>query len=95
MSWLITRAEAIADPLAARLKAMDRLRMLAELERPEEVVVPILVDAILMAQCYRGARHDITFLADLTRKVDELLKQLDTHEEERDRFPPVLDRPQL
>jgi hypothetical protein len=76
MGWFIGRAEAIADPLAARLKVMTRLRGLAELDDPEGVVVPILVDAILMAESYRGARHQITFLPELTRSVDALLREL-------------------
>ena len=76
MSWIIGRAEAIADPLAARLKAMEKLRRLAELDDPESLVVPILVDAILMAESYRGARHQITFLPDLTRSVDALIREI-------------------
>jgi hypothetical protein len=76
MSWFIGRTEAISDPLAARLKAMTKLRGLAELEDPESLVVPILVDAILMAESYRGARHQITFLPELTRNVDALIREL-------------------
>jgi hypothetical protein len=76
MSWCIGRAEATSDPLAARLKAMAKLRGLAELEDPESLVVPILVDAILMAESYRGARHQITFLPELTRNVDTLIREL-------------------
>lgn len=55
---------------------MTKLRGLAELEDPESVVVPILVDAILMAESYRGARHQITFLPELTRSVDALVREL-------------------
>jgi hypothetical protein len=29
-----------------------------------------------MAESYRGARHEITFLAELTRSVDALLREL-------------------
>lgn len=76
MSWCIARAEALEDPVAARLKALARLRGLAELDDPESVVVPILIDAILIAESYRGARHQITFLPELTRSVDELLREL-------------------
>jgi hypothetical protein len=76
MSWFIGRTEAISDPLAARLKAMTKLRGLADLEDPESLVVPILVDAILMAESYRGARHQITFLPELTRNVDALIREL-------------------
>jgi hypothetical protein len=66
----------MSDPVAARLKAMDKLRGLAELDDPESLVVPILIDAILMAESYRGARHQITFLPELTRSVDELIREL-------------------
>jgi len=76
MSWIIGRAEATSDPLAARLKVMAMLRGLAELEDPESLVVPILVDSILMAESYRGARHQITFLPELTRSVDALIREL-------------------
>ena len=76
MSWCIGRAEAISDPVAARLKALDKLRGLAELDDPESLVVPILIDAILMAESYRGARHQITFLPELTRGVDQLIREL-------------------
>jgi hypothetical protein len=76
MGWCIGRVEATSDPLAARLKAMTKLRGLADLEDPESLVVPILVDAILMAESYRGARHQITFLPELTRNVDALIREL-------------------
>jgi hypothetical protein len=76
MGWTIGRTEAISDPQAARLKVMAKLRRLAELDDPESLVVPILVDAILMAESYRGARHQITFLPELTREVDALIREL-------------------
>ena len=76
MTWRIMRSEALADPLAARLKAMEKLRRLAKLDDPESLVVPILIDAILMAESYRGARHQITFLPELTRSVDAMIREL-------------------
>jgi hypothetical protein len=76
MGWCIGRSEAISDPVAARRKVMAKLRGLAELDDPEGVVVPILIDAILMAESYRGARHQITFLPELTQSVDALLREL-------------------
>jgi hypothetical protein len=76
MSWCIGRTEAMADPIAARRKALERLRALEQVDDPESLVVPILIDAILMAESYRGARHDITFLPELTRSVDALLREL-------------------
>ncbi len=76
MNWFIGRAEALSNPEAARRKALERLRGLAELDDPESLVVPILLDAILMAESYRGARHQVSFLPDLTRNVDALLREL-------------------
>jgi hypothetical protein len=80
MAWCIGRTEALADPLAARRKALAKLRGLAGLEDPEGVVVPILIDAILMAESYRAARHEITFLPELTRSVDALIRELNAVE---------------
>lgn len=76
MNWFIGRTEALADPQAARRKALDRLRGLAELDDPESLVVPILLDAILMAESYRGARHQVSFLPELQKDVDALLREL-------------------
>ena len=76
MNWFIGRSEALSNPEAARRKALERLQGLAELEDPESLVVPILLDAILMAESYRGARHQISFLPELTRGVDKLLREL-------------------
>jgi hypothetical protein len=84
MGWSIGRTEAMADPVAARRKALAKLRGLAELEDPEALVVPILIDAILMAESYRGARHDITFLAELTRGVDALIRELNAVEKAKE-----------
>ena len=77
MAWMIGRAAAMADPEAARRKALEKLQALVELDDPEGVVVPILLDAILMVESYRGARHQITFLPELTESVDALLRELD------------------
>ena len=76
MSWHIGRAEALSDPEGARRKALDKLHGLAELDDPESLVVPILLDALLMVESYRGARHQISFLPELTRSVDALLREL-------------------
>ena len=76
MSWCIGRTEALSDPDGARRKALERLQALVELDDPEALVVPILLDAILMAESYRGARHQITFLPELTKSVDALLREL-------------------
>ncbi len=76
MGWLIGRATAMADPEAARRKALEKLRGIAEMDDPESLVVPILLDAILLVESYRGARHQITFLDDLQGSVDALLREL-------------------
>jgi hypothetical protein len=76
MAWMIGRTAALADPEAARAKALEKLQGLTELDDPESLVVPILIDAILMAESYRGARHQVDFLNDLTAKVDALIREL-------------------
>ena len=76
MGWLIGRTAAMSDPEGSRRKALEKLRAMAELEDPEAAVVPILLDAILLVESYRGARHQITFLDDLTGSVDVLLREL-------------------
>lgn len=76
MSWLIGRAAAMSDPEAARRKALEKIRGIAEMDDPESLVVPILLDAILLVESYRGARHQITFLDDLSGSVDGLLREL-------------------
>ena len=76
MSWMIGRAAAMSNPEAARHKALAKLQGLAELDDPEGVVVPILIDALLMVESYRGARHQISFLPELTESVDALLRDL-------------------
>ena len=76
MAWCIGRTEAMTDPVAARRKALSKLRALEEVDDPESLVVPILIDAILLAEAYRGARHQITQLPELTNSVDALLREL-------------------
>ena len=76
MAWMIGRTAALSDPEQARAKALAKLRGLAELDDSEGVVVPILIDALLMVESYRGARHQISFLPELTDSVDALLRDL-------------------
>ena len=84
MTWMIGRQEALADPLGARRKVMDRLRGLTELDDPEAQVVPILIDAILLAETYRGARHPMPFVDELIHSVDALLRELTIAEKAKD-----------
>jgi hypothetical protein len=83
MGWLIGRVAAMSDPEGARRKALEKLRGIAEMDDPESRVVPILIDAILLVESYRGARHQITFLDDLTGSVDDLLRELTIVEKSR------------
>ena len=76
MSWRIGRFEATSDPDAAKRKVMAKLRRLAELDDPESLVVPILIDAVLMAESYRNVRHQVTFLPELTRSIDKLIREI-------------------
>jgi hypothetical protein len=89
MAWCIGRTEAMTDTVGARRKALAKLRALEDIDDPESVVVPILIDAILMAESYRGARHEITFLNDLTRSVDALIRELNAVEKAREWAEPV------
>jgi hypothetical protein len=89
MGWCIGRTEALTDPISARRKALAKLRSLEEAEDPEGLVVPILIDAILMAESYRGARHEITFLPELTRSVDALIRELNAVEKAKEWAEPV------
>ena len=76
MAWMIGRTAALSDPERARAKVLAKLRGLTELDDPESVVVPILIDALLMVESYRGARHQVSFLPELTDSVDALLRDL-------------------
>ena len=89
MAWCIGRSEAMGDPVGARRKALAKLRVLADIDDPESLVVPILIDAILIAESYRGARHEITFLPELTRSVDALIRELNSAEKAREWAEPV------
>ena len=83
MAWLIGRAAAMSDPEAARRKALERLQALAEIDDPESLVVPILIDAILLVESYRGARHPLPFVDELTGSVDALLREMTIVEKSR------------
>ena len=37
---------------------------------------PILIDAVLLAETYRGARHPMPFVDELIHSVDALLREL-------------------
>jgi hypothetical protein len=76
VGWMIGRTEALTNPEGARRKALEKLQGLPQLDDPEALVVPILIEALLMVESYRGARHQISFLPELTKSVDDLLREL-------------------
>lgn len=76
MGWMIGRTEALTNPEGARRKALEKLQGLPQLDDPEALVVPILIEALLMVESYRGARHQISFLPELTKSVDDMLREL-------------------
>ncbi|HEU5067880.1 MAG TPA: hypothetical protein VFT61_06820 [Sphingomicrobium sp.] len=76
MGWMIGRTEALTNPEGARRKALEKLQGLPQLDDPEALVVPILIEALLMVESYRGARHQISFLPELTKSIDDLLREL-------------------
>ena len=76
MGWLIGRAAIVSDPEGARRKALEKLQGLVDIEDAEALVVPVLIDAILIVEAYRGARHQVTQLPELTQSVDSLLREL-------------------
>lgn len=77
MGWLIGRTMALSDPEKARRKALEKLQAIVDLDDPESLVVPIIIDAILMVEAYRGARHQYDLLPELTNSVDALIRELD------------------
>ena len=83
MAWMIGRAAAMANPEAARQKALEKLQALGELDDPESLVVPILIDAILLVESYRGARHPMPFVDELSGSVDALLREMTIVEKSR------------
>ena len=76
MGWMIGRTAVLDDPEAAKRKALEKLQALSEMDDPESLVVPILLDALLLVESYRGARHQITMLPELTESVDALLREI-------------------
>src|SRR5687767_6747441 len=84
MSWLIGRTAALADPEAARRKARAKLQGLADLDDAERLVVPILIEALLMVESYRGARHQISFLPELSDSIDAMLRELNIVEKTKE-----------
>ena len=71
-----TDSGAVQSGSCAHARRSRNCASCAELDDPESVVVPILIDALLMVESYRGARHQISFLPELTESVDALLREV-------------------
>jgi hypothetical protein len=65
------------DPEAVRRRTLELFTAFNELDEPERVVMPVLMDAIAIVEAYRGARHQVLHLPELTRSVDALLRDLE------------------
>ena len=80
MGWLVSRQEVTSDPEAARRKVLALLANIEDVPEPEEVLLAVLVDAVLIVEAYRGARHEIVRLPELQYSVDALLRELSVSE---------------
>jgi hypothetical protein len=65
------------DIEAVRQQALQLFSGFDELDNPEALVMPILLDAIAIVEAYRRARHQVIHLPELTRSVDLLLRELE------------------
>ena len=65
------------DPAVVREHALELFSYLEDLEQPELLVMPVLLDAITIVETYRRARHQVMHLPELTTSVDALLKELE------------------
>jgi hypothetical protein len=65
------------DPEAVRRRTLELFTVFNELEEPERVVMPVLMDAIAIVEAYRGARHQVLHLPELSQSVDALLRDLE------------------
>lgn len=80
MGWLVSRQEVTSEPEAARRKVLALLANLEHVPDPEEMLLSVLVDAVMLVEAYRGARHEIVRLPELQRSVDALLRDLTVSE---------------
>jgi hypothetical protein len=70
----------MADPKALRERALELFGNLDELEEPETLLMPILIDAVVTVEADRRVRHQVLNLPELTLSVDALLKELENIE---------------
>jgi len=67
----------MADPETIRNRTLELFQHFEELEQPESLLMPILMDAVIIVETYRRVRHQVLHLPELTRSVDALLKELE------------------
>lgn len=65
------------DPQAVRQHTLELFGLFGELDDAEHVVMPVLLDAVMIVEAYRGARHQISHLPELSRSVDALIRELE------------------
>ena len=80
MGWLVSRQEVTSEPELARRKVLALLANIEDVPEPEEVLLSVLVDAVMIVEAYRGARHEILRLPELQHSVDALLRELSVSE---------------
>jgi len=80
MGWLVSRQEVTSEPEHARRKVLALLANLEDVPDPEEMLLSVLVDAVMLVEAYRGARHEIVRLPELQNSVDALLRDLTVSE---------------
>ena len=80
MGWLIGRQEATSQPELARRKVLALLGNIGEIPDPEQMLLDVLVDAVLLVESYRGARHQPTLVPELQKSVDALLREVRINE---------------
>ena len=80
MGWLVSRQEVTSEPEVARRKVLALLANIEDVPEPEEVLLSVLVNAVMIVEAYRGARHEIPRLPELQHSVDALLRELSVSE---------------
>ncbi len=67
----------MTEPDEVRQRVLGLFGFVEDLEQPERLILPVLLDAVVIVEAYRRARHQVIHLPELTHSVDELLRELD------------------
>lgn len=67
----------MTEPDELRQRILELFSYIEDLEQPEGLVLPVLIDAVLIVEAYRRVRHQVAYLPELTHSVDALLRELD------------------